>query len=71
MFENRRGTLPSEITGPFNPYDYTTDVQLGNNNATVVQGKIYNTPGNTWLNRAKGRTVELPGKYSWKGDPFT
>lgn len=71
MFENRRTSRPFDFVGPINPSDYTDDVPLGNNDATVRYAKIYDTPGNTPLNRVKGNLVELPGKYTWKGDPFT
>lgn len=70
MFENRRTSRPFDHIGPFDPYSYTHDVPINNNNPTVPFAKIYDTPGNTWLNRAKGGLVELPGKYTWKGDPF-
>lgn len=49
---------------PFDLKDFTKDVSLYNNNPTVVQGKIYDTPGNTPLNKSKGPIRPYMGKYS-------
>lgn len=70
MYENRRGSLPSDLIGPFDPRSYTSDVPLGNTNPTDVRAMIYNTPGNTWLNKAKGGLSELAGKYNQNTNLF-
>lgn len=69
MFENRRTSRPFDFVGPFDVHSYSGDVPLGNNNPTNVWGKIYNTPGNTPLNRALGGLVELTGKYKYDRNP--
>ena len=70
MFENRRFPTEFERIGPFDPMDYTAAVPLGNNDATELKGKIYDTQVGTFLYRARGRIVELPGKYR-HGNPYS
>lgn len=70
MFENRRTSRPFDLIGPFDPHNYTFDVPIGNNNPTNVQARIYDTPGNTPLNKAKGGLFEEPGKYKYSGNPY-
>lgn len=50
---------------PMNIFDYTEDAPIGGNNTTSPAAKIYNTPGNTPMNRVKGNLYELPGRYKW------
>lgn len=66
MYENRRFELPIGPK-PFDILEYTAQVPLNNNNATVLYGKIYDTPGNTPLNRAEGALREEPGKFYPEG----
>lgn len=70
MFENRKTSRAFDHIGPMDPDSYTYNVPIGNNSPTNVRAKIYDTPGNTPLNRAKGGLVELAGRYNWKGDPL-
>ena len=62
----------ADLSGPrpFDIHDFTEDVLIGGNSATVPQTKIYDTPGNTPMNRAKGNLYELPGRYVWTSEPL-
>lgn len=62
----------ADISGPrqISIYQFTDDVPIGGNAATVRTTKIYDTPGNTPMNRAKGGLQELPGRYVWTSEPL-
>lgn len=69
MYENRRWGVP-HTRQTRDIREFAADVPVGNTDPTVVYGKIYDTPTHTWLDRAKGRLEELPGKYTWRGEIF-
>ena len=63
----------ADVSGPkqLNMLDYADDMPIGGNSISVIQGRIYNTPGNTILNTPSSSGLyELPGRYVWTSEPL-